>query len=301
MYLLPKYKLFVRYGIILLFGVPVVSQIQHPKASPFAVMEQQVGLSKISVEYSRPAVKRRHVFGPQVDGQKGLVPYGRIWRVGANESTKISVDTDMQVLGNTLPKGTYALYAFPEKNEWEIVFHTNTTHWGDGRKNYDPAEDLFRITVIPQVLLYHQENFLMAFDSITHNSANLNLIWASTKVTIPFRVDTEAQMEAEITLQLKENPTPQTYYEAARYLQEQQKDLERALGYVNKALELGGDTYYFHRVKSLIEANMGNYFAAIASAQKSLAIALELEKDEFVRMNEKNIKKWEKLISENKK
>ena len=301
MYLLSKYKLFVRYIVVLSFGVPVVSQIQHPKASPFAVVEQEVGLSKISVEYSRPAVRGRHVFGPQADGQKGLVPYGRIWRVGANESTKISVDTDMQVLGNALPKGTYALYAFPEKNEWEIVFHTNTTHWGDGRKNYTPDEDLFRVTVIPQALPYHQENFLMAFDSITHNSANLNLIWASTRVTIPFQVDTEAQMETEIALKLKENPTAQTYYEAARYLQEQQKDPERAMGYVNKALELGGDTYYFHRVKSLIEADMGNYSAAIASAQKSLTIASELGKDEFVRMNEKNIIRWEKLISENEK
>lgn len=287
--------------LVLFYSISLNAQITHPKTSPFAVVEQEVGLSKISVEYSRPAVRGRHVFGPQSDGQKGLVPYRRIWRVGANESTKISVDTDMGVMGNVLSKGTYALYAFPEKNEWEIVFHTNTTHWGDGRKNYTPDEDLFRVIVIPQALPYHQENFLITFDSITHNSANLNLIWASTRVTIPFRVDTEARMEAEIDHQLRENPSAQTYYEVARYLQEQQKDSERALGYVNKALVLGGDTYYFHRIKSLIEADMGNYPAAILSAQKSLEIASELQKDEFVRMNEKNIKKWEKLIPDNEK
>ncbi len=271
--------------LFLLLVIGLEAQITHPKASPFAKVEQEVGLSKIIIEYSRPLVKGRQIFGD-------LVPYGRIWRVGANKSTKISVDTDMKVMGNTLSKGTYALYAFPEKEAWEIAFHTNTTHWGDGRDNYDPNEDLFRITVKPQNVPYHQENFLMAFDHITHNSADLELVWADTKVAIPFLVDTDAQMELEILKQIKENPSAQTYYEAARYLQEQNKDYERALGYLNKALQLEGDTYYFHRVKSLVEAAQGDYESAIASAQKSLQIASELGKDEFVRMNEKNIEKW---------
>lgn len=265
------------------------SQITHPKASPFAEVVQEVGLSKITIAYSRPAARGRKVFG-------NLVPYGRIWRVGANESTKITVDTDLEVFGNLLPKGTYALYAFPEEEVWQIVFHTNTSHWGDGRKNYNPEEDLFRVSVRPEQISYHQENLLIAFDSITHNSANLFLLWADTKVSIPFKVDTKAQMELEIVKQLKENPTAQTYYEAARYLQEQESDFKRALNYLNKALELGGDTYYFHRVKSIVEAELGDYKAAISSAQKSLRIATALEKDEFVRMNEQNIKKWKTLL-----
>lgn len=273
------------------------AQINHPKASPFSSIEQEVGLSKIRIKYSRPAVRGRHVFGPQEDKQQGLVPYGRIWRVGANESTKITVDSDMTVMGNTLPKGTYALYAFPEATIWEIAFHTNTKHWGDGRKNYNPEEDLFRIQVQPQVVNFHQENFLISFDNISHTSADMQLIWDATMVTIPFHVNTAAQMEAEITKQLLENPTAQTYYEAGRYLQEQQIDAPRALNYLDKALELGGDTYYFHRVKSLVEAQLGDYSNAIKSAKKSLALATQLEKDEFVRLNEKNIKKWEAILS----
>ena len=269
----------------------IQGQITHPKASPFASVEQEVGLSKISVQYSRPAVRGREIFG-------NLVPYRRIWRVGANESTKIAVSSEMEVDGNQLPKGTYALYAFPEAGTWEIAFHTNTTHWGDGRKNYDSKEDLFRITVTPKQIPYHQENFLIDFDSITHNSATMRLTWASTQVLIPFSVDTHAQMEAEIAKQISENPSAQTYYEAARYLQEQGKDWERALDYLNKALELGGDTYYFHRVKSLVEAELGDYRSAIASARKSLKIAAELEKDEFVRMNQKNIEKWQSALKE---
>ena len=271
------------------FSLNVSAQITHPKASPFATMEQEVGLSKITVKYSRPAARGREIFG-------NLVPYGRIWRVGANESTKITVSAEMEVEGNTLPAGTYALYAFPEADTWQIAFHTNTAHWGDGRKNYNPEEDLFRITVVPEELPYHQENFLIAFDSITHNSAQMQLIWASTQVSIPFKVDTHAQIETEIAKQLAENPTAQTYYEAARYLQEQGKNFERALSYLKKALELGGDTYYFHRVKSLVEAELGDYASAIESAQKSLEIADQLEKDEFVRMNQANIDQWKKLL-----
>lgn len=279
-------------GIVMLLLCGTVfftsAQITHPKASPFSELTQEIGLSKISIEYSRPSAKNRKVIG-------GLVPYGRIWRVGANECTKIKVAADVEVKGNTLTKGTYALYAFPEKEQWQIAFHKNTSHWGDGRSNYNPDEDAFRIVVKPQELPYHQENFLITFDSITHNSANLNLIWERTKIAIPILVDTHAQMELEIAAKLKEQPTAQTYYEAARYLQEQAMDYKKALAYVNKALELGGDTYYFHRVKSLIEANLGRYGAAILSAQKSLVLARGLQKDEFVRMNQKNISNWKQL------
>lgn len=277
---------------VLLFCLTAKAQITHPKASPFAKIEQEVGLSKITIEYSRPAVRGRQIFG-------SLVPYGRIWRVGANESTKITFDSAVEVMGQSIPKGTYALYAFPEEGEWQLVFHTNTGHWGDGRDNYNPDEDWLRVAVKPEKNEIHQENFMIAFDSITHNAAHLKLLWANTKMTIPLRVDTHAQMEAEIAKQLKVNPSAQTYYEAARYLQEQGKDFDRALGYLNKALEIGGDTYYFHRVKSLVEAAMGDYNAAIVSAQKSLRIASELKKDEFVRMNKKNIQKWQALLDKN--
>ncbi len=265
------------------------AQIEHPKASPFSKIEQGIGLSKITLEYSRPAVRGRDIFGD-------LVPYGRIWRVGANESTKISIDSDVEVLGNKLPKGTYALYAFPEKAEWEIAFHKNVTHWGDGRKNYNPTEDAFRIKVKPQLTEDFQENFLIAFDSITHDDAQMNWHWANTKVSIPIKFDGHGKMKERIAAKLAENPTAQTYYEAARYLQEQGVDHQVALEYLNKALELGGDTYYFHRVKSLVEAAVGDYAAAIKSAEKSLRISKELEKDEFVRMNEKNIDLWKEKL-----
>lgn len=290
----------IQFFLIYCVSIGSWAQLEHPKASPFAKIEQQIGLSKINIEYSRPAVKGRLIFGNDFDGLPGLVPYGRIWRVGANEATKITFDTDVSVLGNMLPKGTYALYAFPTEKEWQIVFHKNTTHWGDGRTAYDPSEDALRVAVIPSQVLSFQENFMIFFDGITHNAANMNWQWAHTKITVPIVVDTYLVMEKQIQEKLDNDPTPQTYYEIARYYQEQGIKTSEALEYVNKALELGGETYYFYRIKSLLQAELGRYTTAVLSATKSRDISASLGKDEFVRMNQRNIKVWKKMKNSKK-
>ena len=265
------------------------AQIPHPRASPGQEIRQQVGLSSVKVRYSRPAVRGREIFG-------GLVPYGRIWRVGANESTKITLSDTMRIGPHQVPAGTYALYAFPGAASWEIVFHRDTTHWGDGRKAYDPGEDLFRYRVEPENWPRTQEDFLIAFENITHDGMDMMWIWDQTCIRIPMQVDTHAVMSEKITEALQHQPTAQTYYEAARYLQETERDLSLALSYVDRALELGGDTYYFYRVKSLILAALGSYPDAISAARRSKSLAAAEGKDEFVRMNLKNIEQWSEKL-----
>lgn len=272
------------------------SQLKHPRSSPAATVSQTIGFTKVSIAYSRPAVRGRKVFGNLPDGKKGLVPYGRIWRVGANESTKITVDADVSIMSNTLAKGTYALYTFPGENEWQVVFHKNTTHWGDGRNNYNQEEDAFRIKVKPNSEVSFQENFQISFDKITHDGADMIWHWENTQIMIPISVDTKGTMEEQIEKALQPGPSAQTYYEVARYYVEQGINYPEALNYLNKALELGGDTYYFHRVKSLAEAALKDYKSAMKSAQKSLEIANGLGKDEFVRMNQKNIDLWKEKL-----
>lgn len=282
--------------LLLLWTTIGWSQITHPKASPFTKTEQVVGLSKIYLEYSRPAVRNRKVFGLQADGKLALVPYGRIWRVGANESTKITFDSDVKIEGKNLPKGTYALYIFPHEDQWEVVFHKNTSHWGDGRDNYNPEEDALRVSVSPLKTLAFQENLLLYFDALQHDSAQLIIHWASTKVQVSLSFDTLSMMDAEIQKKLQDNPSAQTYYEVARYYQEQGIRLDEALSYLEKALEKGGDTYYFYRVKALVEADLGHYEAAIVSADKSLRLADAENKDEFVRLNQKSMKLWKSKL-----
>ncbi|MDC6351904.1 DUF2911 domain-containing protein [Zeaxanthinibacter sp. PT1] len=281
----------MKYLLLLLFALSSfkgLSQLEHPKASPLAVIEQHFGLSKITISYSRPAVHGRKIFGE-------LVPYDRIWRVGANESTKFSCDSDLQVMGHSLPAGTYAIYAFPREEQWEIVFHKNIGHWGDGRDNYKPEEDLFRVSLPVEETSELQENFLITFDQISHNGLQMLLHWEHSRVSIPIKTDTHSRMLRQIDAALGGNPTAQTYYEAGRYLQEQQKDLSTALQYLENAIEMGGDTYYFYRVKSLVQAALGKYSQAIISAKRSMELAAAEGKDEFVRMNRANIANWEKL------
>ena len=277
------------YLFILILGFGLQAQISHPRISPKAVTEQVIGLTQIQVEYSRPGVRGRKIMGE-------LVPYNRIWRVGANESTKFTTDTNIEIQGNLLRAGTYALYAFPTEKEWQIAFHANTDHWGDGRDAYKPEEDLFRITAVPQVVEDLQENFLITFDRIDHNGADMILQWEYTRLIIPIRTDTKAHMKEEITLQIEKNPSAQTYYEAGRYLLEQSDDAETALSYINKAIAIGGDTYYYYRVKSELEASLGKFSNAILSAQRSLELADALGKDEFVRMNKRNIENWQNAL-----
>lgn len=266
----------------------VHGQLIHPKASPFSKIQQDIGLTTIVIEYSRPAARGRQIFD-------GLVPYGRIWRVGANESTKFNVNREIEVLGNTLLPGTYALYAFPEEFSWEVVFHKNTSHWGDGRNGYDPSEDAFRVQIKPEENTEWQENFLISFDSISHNGALMQWKWGKTSISIPIVVNTQNEMILAIEKSLESESSAQTYYEAARYLQEEGIDSAKALQYLEKAIAIGGDTYYFYRVKSLVEAAMKNYQGAIKSAQRSLVLAQAEGKDEFVRYNQENIAKWKKI------
>lgn len=284
------YKYFLFFALWITFSFISKAQITHPKQSPGAVVQQEAGLTKITVDYSRPSVRGREVFG-------NLVPYGRIWRVGANESTKFTVTEDVIIMGNTLKAGTYALYAFPYEKEWEVVFHSNTTHWGDGRAKYNPDEDVFRIKVQPVKIKDFQETFAISFDKITHNGLLMYWDWAFTRIIIPVKLNTQAQMQKQLKEQINSNPTAISYYQAARFYQEQTINLKQALQWLDKAEKLEGPKYYISRVRSLIYAENGNYKKAVEAAKISLEIAESLGKDEFVRMNQHNIKKWSvKLI-----
>ncbi len=282
----------VRYGLLCLavcLSFSLDAQINYPRISPLSIVKQQIGLSEIEVAYSRPSRRGRQIMG-------NVVPYGRIWRVGANESTKFRTSDDLTINGFDLPKGEYALYAFPEREAWTIVFHKNTEHWGDGRNAYDEQEDALRFKVKPDTMSCMQESFLISFDELQHDRAVMVWSWEKTRIVFPIQVDTHAKVMAEIRLQLSQNPTGQTYYQSARYLQEEGLSPKQAKAWLQQAQQLLGDTYYVHRVWSLIEAQMEAWEAAIEHAEQSKKLAAAEGKDEFVRMNESNIQKWHERL-----
>lgn len=265
------------------------AQVNIPRISPDARLEQMIGLTKVEVKYSRPSKRGRQILGE-------IIPYDRIWRVGANESTKVSFSTDVVVDGKPLEKGTYALYAFPHEDSWEVVFHKDTTHWGDGRDAYNPEMDALRFKVIPKALNNVVETFRIDFQDFTHTSASMVWQWENFQIDFKITVDTDPMVLEDIRYQIEHNPTAETYYEAAKYMQERNKKHGMALTWLAEAERLEGPKYYIYRVRALVLGQMHWYKEAIEAAEVSAKLAKEENKDEFVRLAEGYIEEWQKLI-----
>lgn len=262
----------------------VQAQIQTPKLSPAASIEQTIGLTEVEIEYSRPAKRSREVFGD-------LVPYGEIWRTGANENTTIETDGPLLFGVDTLPAGTYALYTKPEKDNWTVYFYASTDNWGTP-DNWDEQKVVLQ-TVIPVVRTKNiVENFTISFDNVTTKTAEITLMWDDIRVSVPFSVDTDKQMMKMIN-DVMAGPSSNDYYRAADYLLGENIEQERALEYMDKAIALRGEaTFWMLRKKSLILANLGQYKDAISVAEESLKLAKEANNQNYVNMNEKSITTW---------
>jgi hypothetical protein len=282
----------MRKSILSVFILTLVTlfaeaQVQTPAASPAAKVIQTVGLTQVEVEYSRPSIRGRQIFG-------GLVPFDMLWRTGANASTKITFDNDVVIAGNhELGKGTYALYTIPGEEEWTIIFHKNTTHWGTGGYNAD--EDAFRFTVKPTTLDNEVESFTIGLSNINLGVGSLDISWENTQVSFEIDTKVDEMVKASIEKTLA-GPSMNDYYQAAAYNLMADKDLEQALEWINMAMEKGGDeNFWMVRRKALIEAKLGDYKAAIKSAKLSKELAEKAGNDDYVRMNDASIKEWKKM------
>lgn len=272
----------------LLVPIVVQAQISQPRISPASTITQTIGLTNFEVDYSRPGMRGRQLLGE-------LIPYGRIWRVGANESTKLKISHDILVNGEFLKSGVYALYAFPEIDAWEVVFHSDTSHWGDGCTNYNPEDDALRVISIPYFEENVVENFRIDFQDLDHNSGKMVWAWGLFRIAVDLTVFTDESVMLDIEQQVINNPTALTFYQSARYFQEQEKEQEKALIYLDKAEELEGPKYYIYRVRALVLAHLSRFEEAIRSAEISKSLADSEGKDEFVRLNEGYIKEWTQL------
>lgn len=267
--------------------MPVSAQIKTPAPSPTCKISQDVGLIKVDLEYSRPSAKGRKIFGD-------LVPFGDLWRTGANASTKVTFSDEATVGGVKLPKATYALYTVPGEKEWSIIFYKNTSFWGAPEaKDFKEEDVAARFNVPVQALHDKVETFSMNFDGLKNDGADLVISWENTKVVVPIMVDTDAKVTADIKATM-DGPSAGSYWAAGRYYFEEKKDMKQALEWVNKAMEKGGEKFWMLRVKSQIQAELGMHKEAIATAEKSMEMAKAEGNNDYVRMNEKSIEEWKK-------
>ena len=271
---------------LLMSAVQINAQIEAPQPSPTSTLTQTVGLTEVKIEYSRPGLKGRTMFG-------GHLPYDKIWRTGANASTKITVSDDVQINDKDLPKGTYALYTIPGEDEWTIILHKNINHWGVGGKKYKEEEDAFRFKVPSSRVKNKVETFTIDINDIRNEGGTINIMWENTKVSFNLAVDTDNKVMSDIKRKMK-GIAGSTYYQAARYYHETGKDANEALEWISKAMELDGEKFWMMRLKALIYADLRKYSYAIKTAKKSSALAKEAGNESYVSMNAASIKEWTK-------
>jgi hypothetical protein len=263
------------------------AQLETPQPSPQGSVTQRVGLTTISVDYSRPSAKGRTIFG-------GILPYDKAWRTGANAATKITFKDDVTVQGTKVPAGEYALYTVPTESEWTVVLNKNLTYGGN-TQNYKTEEDVARFKVKPTKLTEKVETFTIDFSDLTPATANVDLRWENT--SIKFKVVTE--VESKVMKQIQDqvvngqNVNADMYAAAASYYYENNKDNKLALDWIKKANAKDPKFWNLH-TQAKIQARAKDYKGATASAQKSIELAKAAKNDDYVRMNEQAISEWAK-------
>ena len=260
------------------------AQIQTPQPSPFSKVEQTVGLTDVTLEYSRPNMRARTVFGD-------LVPYGKVWRLGANTNTKITFTTDVTVEGKELKAGTYALFAIPTENNWEIVFYSSAGNWG-APQELDASKIAAKVSAEVYPMPMNIETFTMSFDDLSSTGATLGIMWANVYVGVKFQVPTDKIVASSID-KIMNGPSAGDYYAAAVYYLQEGKDAKQAKTWIDKAMSMTPKpAFYQLRQQSLIYAKAGDKKGAIDLAKKSLAASKEAGNQDYVKMNTDSLKEW---------
>ncbi|MEL4455463.1 DUF2911 domain-containing protein [Lutimonas vermicola] len=273
--------------LLLLFGAfTIQAQIKTPQPSPSSSVHQTIGLSEVSVDYSRPAMRGRVIFGD-------LVPYGKLWRTGANMRTKFTTDSDLKIDGKDLKKGTYAILSIPNKDAWELIFYTEYQA-GGAPATLDDSKVALKVSAKTYPIDNPVENFTIGFGDLADGvSGNMYIMWDKTMVVTKIETPTD-KVAIESIEKTMAGPSANDYFSAASYYRSSGKDLNKALEWVSKAVEMNPDAFWMSRQKSLIQADLGDKDGAIATAKVSLAAAEKAGNADYVKMNKESIAEWSK-------
>ncbi|MDG1027449.1 MAG: DUF2911 domain-containing protein [Flavobacteriaceae bacterium] len=280
----------MRLTYFLLFNFLVTgtfAQVTTPQPSPRSKITQQVGLTQVEIDYSRPSARGRQIMG-------GLVRYGDIWRTGANQNTTVSFSDPVSVEGQTLAAGKYALYTRPSANQWEVYFYKKN-NLGDASSNWEQDQVALTVSATPVYFDPMVETFTISLSNLQSNSASMNLIWEHTLVPISIVVPTASKAQESIDKTLSGEPKAGDYYQAAVYYLQENKDLKKAQSWMEKALEMREKpAYWMYRQYALILAKRNDKNAALKAVKKSLALAEKAGNKDYVLMNKASIAEWSK-------
>lgn len=281
-------KKIVLAAVFFVASFAVTAQVKTPAPSPRANFEQTVGLTEVEIDYSRPSAKGRIIFGD-------LVPFGKMWRTGANQNSMITFSDDVTVDGNTLKKGKYALFVTPKADNWEVIFYTDIENWGTPEK-FDEAKVAARVNVKPETLNRHVETFTITLNNVDNDFAHLEFAWEKTIAAVKIEVPTKKTAMANIEKVLA-GPAASDFFASAQYYYQSNGDINKALEYVNKATEMTaakGTPFWYNRLKSQIQAKAGDKKGAIETAKVSLEAAEKAGNADYVKMNKDSIAEWSK-------
>ncbi len=285
-----KYIITMKKITLLLFvvlaSVSLEAQIKTPAPSPSAKLMQTVGLTQVTVDYSRPSMRGRTIFGD-------LVPYGKLWRTGANGYTLVTFSSDVKIAGNDVKAGTYSIFTKPGEEAWEVYFYKDTQGGGTPAKweeNKVVAKTSAKVIKMPKEIAV--ETFTISIDDLKSGSANLGFMWENQYVAVNFEVPTDNMVEADIKRALN-GPSADDYYAAATYYSAEGKDINKAKMWMDKAMSMTKEPKFWQlRQQSLILAKSGDKKGAIAAAKKSLEGAKMAKNNDYVKMNMDSLKEW---------
>jgi hypothetical protein len=253
-------------GLIFTSALAQTPRLEFPSPSPLSTLKQRVGLTDIEIVYSRPSARGRPIFG-------GLLPYGQVWRTGANAPTKITFSTPVKLNDKDIPAGSYALFTIPGETEWTIILNKDLK---SSPLDYHATNDVVRFTAPAVKLAEHIETFSIIINAIRDDSARIDLIWEHTAVPIHLTLDLVSTLQPQIEAAMSAPGDRKPYYPAAMFYYDHGLDLQKAKTWIEAAAK-ANETYYILNLKARILAKTGDKEGAIAAAKRSTELADKAE------------------------
>ncbi len=261
------------------FNVTFAQTLNTPQPSTTQTIKQNFGLSSIELSYSRPNAKGRSVIG-------GLVPFGKVWRTGANQATTLNFGDDVTIGGKKIAAGKYGLLSIPDKDNWILIITKQLDVTSPAA--YKEESDLVRINVKPMMLNDKIETFTIQFTNVKASTCDLNLQWENTSVTLPVSTDVDSKVMSQINDVMTKDNKP--YYNAAMYYMDNSKDLNQALTWFNKAVEQNPTAFFMQYQRANCLVKLGKKQEAIAASTKSLELSKAANNADYVKLNEDLLK-----------